>query len=119
LEIGGLAIVDGQDGTAVVLQVRDVRVVERQAAELSVNLDDSDLAGFAGSALRKPVVRAAAGTAAVLGTLTAGEFCFARRSHPRPGRHPTDQGRRWGRPDDLGVSLMAGPMSIQQNRNSK
>jgi len=74
LDVGGLAIAESPDGTAVVLQVRDVRVVEREAAELSVTLDDPDAAQFAGSALVKPVVRAAAGSAAVLGRFQNGAF---------------------------------------------
>ncbi len=69
LEVGGLAIAERPDGTAVVLQVRDARITEREAAELSVSLDDVVLPGFAGSAVIKPTLRAAAGSAVVLGTL--------------------------------------------------
>ena len=77
LEVGGLAIAAHPDGDAVVLQIRDVRLVEREAAELSVNIVDPAIARFAGAALVKPVIRAAAGSAVVLGRLDNGVFVAA------------------------------------------
>ena len=70
LTIGATAIVERADGTRVVLQIRDAAIVEREGAELAVNIADGSLGAVAGSARIRPMLRAVSGSAVVLGHLT-------------------------------------------------
>jgi hypothetical protein len=72
VEVGGWAVVDGADGGLVVVQVRDLHVVEREG--LSVAVDVGDLVPGATSATVRPTFRSVAGAAVVSGSLDGAGF---------------------------------------------
>jgi DNA helicase HerA-like ATPase len=72
VEVGGLAMIDVPDGGHLVVQVRDLRIVELEG--LSIDVDVSDVVPGAGSASVRPRFRSLAGSAVVLGRLDATGF---------------------------------------------
>ena len=74
VETGEIATALRDDGSLVVVQVRDAHIVDHDGPELTVNGADQMLGDFAGTARITPTLRAAAGSGLVLGYLTGGEF---------------------------------------------
>src|ERR687898_2074764 len=72
VEVGGLAMIDVPDGGHLVVQVRDLRIVELEG--LSIDVDVSDVVPGAGSASVRPRFRSLSGSAVVLGRLDATGF---------------------------------------------
>jgi uncharacterized protein len=72
VEVAGLALIDVPDGGHLVVQVRDLRIVELEG--LSIDVDVSDVVPGAGSASVRPRFRSLAGSAVVLGRLDATGF---------------------------------------------
>jgi hypothetical protein len=72
IEVGGLAMVEAPDGGRLVVQVRELQIVEREG--LSIDVDVSDVVPGAASATVQPRFRSIAGTAAVLGQIGASGF---------------------------------------------
>ena len=67
VEVGGFAKVDAPDGGQLVVQLRDLHTVEREA--LSIEVDVSDVVPGASNAPVRPVFRSLAGSAVILGRL--------------------------------------------------
>jgi DNA helicase HerA-like ATPase len=67
VEVGGFATVDAPDGGRLVVQLRDLHTVEREA--LSIAVDVSDVVPGAGTATVRPVFRSLSGSAVILGRL--------------------------------------------------
>ena len=72
VDVGGFAMVDLPDGVELVVQLRDLRVVEREA--LSIDVDVSDVVPGSSTATVRPTFRSVAGSAVVLGRLDAAGF---------------------------------------------
>ena len=67
VETGEIATALRDDGSLVVVQVRDAHIVDHDGPELTVNGADQMLGDFAGTARITPTLRAAAGSGLVLG----------------------------------------------------
>jgi DNA helicase HerA-like ATPase len=80
VEVGRFAMVDRPDGGHVVVQVRDLRVVEREA--MSIDVDVSDVVPGAATATVRPTFRSLAGSAVVLGFLDTGGFTAVAATAP-------------------------------------
>jgi DNA helicase HerA-like ATPase len=80
VQVGALALIDVPDGSRLVAQVRDLRVVELEA--LSIDVDVSDVVPDAGSATVRPRFRSIAGSAVVLGRLDAAGYTPLTASAP-------------------------------------
>lgn len=82
VRVGGFAVVERSSDRLVVVQVRQVEVVEKEGPELDVDLRD-EVKDFGVSAARtRPLIRAVHGRAVVLGELDAGAFVSRSRVQP-------------------------------------
>ncbi len=77
IEVGTIAVAEQDDGTKVVLQIRDARIVEREGPELTMALGETAMGSGVGSARIRPMLRAVSGSAVVLGYLRDGQFVGA------------------------------------------
>jgi Helicase HerA, central domain len=80
VDVGGLALVGDPGGGRLVVQIRGLEIVERDA--LSIDVDVSDVAPNAVSASVRPRFRSLNGTAVVLGELTEAGFDAMAALHP-------------------------------------
>ena len=74
VEVGGIAVIEPDDGSRTVVQIREVHIVERQGPELTVQTGDGALGSYASSVEVTPMLRAVAGSAAILGRLDGSVF---------------------------------------------
>ena len=80
IDVGGFARVDAPDGGHLVVQLRDLHTVEREA--LSIDVDVSDVVPGAAHATVRPVFRSLVGSAVVLGHLDETGFAAASETEP-------------------------------------
>ena len=74
VEVGGIAVIEPDDGSRTVVQIREVHIVERQGPELTVQTGDGALGSYASSVEVTPMLRAVAGSAVILGRLNGSVF---------------------------------------------
>jgi hypothetical protein len=71
LGVGGFAVLEPDgEGPAVALQLRETSLVEREGPSLDLRIESDAVEGLVGTANARPLIRAIAGSGAVLGTLT-------------------------------------------------
>ncbi len=80
VEVGGMAIVDLPDDAQLVVQVRDLRVVEREA--LTIDVDVSGLVPGATAATVRPMFHSLSGSGIVLGRTDASGFTALSETTP-------------------------------------
>jgi hypothetical protein len=74
IETGEIAVAEREDGTLIVVQIHEARIVEHDGPELTLNLDGDEFGDFAGTSRVTPTLRAASGSGLVLGYLRDGSF---------------------------------------------
>jgi uncharacterized protein len=77
IDVGGFAVVvtdDERDDTGLVVQIRNVQLVEREGPQLDMALGEGVVAEAARSVTVRPLLRVVSGEGAVIGSLDAGSF---------------------------------------------
>ena len=85
VDVGGVAVVELDDGRRLAVQVRSVRIVEREGADVDVTVDEPGLP--VRSVRGRAMVRTLAGSATVLGVFGDGRFVATPETEPFPERH--------------------------------
>ncbi|MFD0451047.1 ATP-binding protein [Rhodococcus aetherivorans] len=85
VDVGGFAVVELDDGRRLAVQVRSVRIVEREGADVDVTVDEPGLP--VRSVRGRAMVRTLAGSATVLGVFGDGRFVATPETEPFPERH--------------------------------